>query len=52
MHCGEGRTGFWLERPATGPLMRAGVEKAPPPGMGSGAHPPLDDAPGRYVLEK
>ncbi|MFH5923022.1 PHA/PHB synthase family protein [Roseomonas xinghualingensis] len=24
----------------------------PPPSMGSAAHPPLDDAPGRYVLEK
>jgi polyhydroxyalkanoate synthase len=27
-------------------------QKAKPPGMGSRKHPPLDDAPGRYVLEK
>jgi polyhydroxyalkanoate synthase len=27
-------------------------EKVKPPGMGSVAHPPLEDAPGRYVLEK
>jgi polyhydroxyalkanoate synthase len=26
--------------------------KVPPPAMGSPAHPPLEDAPGRYVLEK
>jgi len=26
--------------------------RAPPPPMGSAAHPPLEDAPGRYVLEK
>jgi polyhydroxyalkanoate synthase len=27
-------------------------EKVPPPQMGSAKHPPLEDAPGRYVLEK
>ncbi|MBV8914219.1 MAG: class I poly(R)-hydroxyalkanoic acid synthase, partial [Acetobacteraceae bacterium] len=27
-------------------------DKVAPPSMGSGAHPPLEDAPGRYVLEK
>ncbi len=27
-------------------------ERVEPPAMGSAAHPPLDDAPGRYVLEK
>jgi polyhydroxyalkanoate synthase len=26
--------------------------KSPPPAMGSPVHPPLEDAPGRYVLEK
>jgi polyhydroxyalkanoate synthase len=26
--------------------------KGPPPAMGSAIHPPLEDAPGRYVLEK
>ncbi len=26
-------------------------EKQAPPGLGSAAHPALDDAPGRYVLE-
>jgi polyhydroxyalkanoate synthase len=33
-------------------LARRSGERAKPPSMGSARHPPLDDAPGRYVLEK
>ena len=33
-------------------LARHAGEKVPPPSLGNVAHPPLDDAPGRYVLEK
>ena len=36
----------------SGWLARHAGEKVAPPPMGSAAHPPLDDAPGRYVLEK
>ncbi|MDQ6615567.1 MAG: hypothetical protein M3083_12705 [Actinomycetota bacterium] len=31
---------------------RAGKRKRQPPPMGSPRHPPVADAPGRYVLEK
>ena len=33
-------------------LARHGGGKVAPPPLGNDAHPPLDDAPGRYVLEK
>ena len=33
-------------------LARHGGGKVAPPPLGNDAHPPLDDEPGRYVLEK
>ena len=41
----------WWTDWATWLAQRSGERAAPPP-MGSAAHPPLEDAPGRYVLEK
>jgi polyhydroxyalkanoate synthase len=43
--------GSWWSDWAVWLSERAGPLGKPPP-MGSGAHPALDDAPGRYVLEK
>jgi len=43
--------GSWWPDWAAWLAERSGPRGAPPP-MGSAAHPPLDDAPGRYVLEK
>ncbi|MGD9571641.1 MAG: PHA/PHB synthase family protein [Thermoleophilia bacterium] len=45
------REGSWWEDWADWIAARSG-ERVPPPGMGSAEHPPLDDAPGRYVLER
>jgi polyhydroxyalkanoate synthase len=46
----EVATSWWLDwTPWIGE--RAGPQRAPPP-MGSAMHPPLEAAPGSYVLEK
>lgn len=44
------RQGSWWEDWAVWARERAGPMRPPPP-MGSADHPPLDDAPGRYVRE-
>ncbi|MFB9742770.1 PHA/PHB synthase family protein [Pseudonocardia sulfidoxydans] len=44
------RQGSWWEDWAVWSAERAGPMRPPPP-MGSADHPPLDDAPGRYVRE-
>jgi len=45
------QAGSWWPDWAAWLAARSGPRGAPPP-LGSAAHPPLEDAPGRYVLEK
>jgi len=45
-------TGSWWEAWAAWVLERSGEEKPAPADLGSAAHPPLEPAPGSYVLDR
>ena len=48
----EKRPGTWWEHWAEWMLARSGEERPAPAKPGSRRHPPLEPAPGRYVLER
>jgi hypothetical protein len=48
----EKRTGTWWEAWADWVLERSGDERPAPDGTGNAEHPPLEAAPGSYVLDR
>jgi hypothetical protein len=50
--CAQKHTGSWWEAWAAWVLERSGEERPAPVGLGSAAHPPLEPAPGSYVLDR
>jgi polyhydroxyalkanoate synthase len=48
----EGQTGSWWENWAPWTIERSGELVAAPSSPGSTAHPPMEPAPGLYVLDK